>query len=319
MFEKIFRTNIYSIIPLPIMEFTRESILIWTSLPLYVVVILGEMLYSNYRHKKYYTVKGFFTNVYLTILNFSLDALMRFVGVWMLMTYFYNLGGNHLNLSWHPLAYWIVLIIFEDFMYYWEHRLDHTSRFFWAIHVTHHSSDEYNLSVGFRSSVFQPCYRFLFFIPIAYAGFTAEDIMFTYAWTQIWGILVHTQTINKLWAPIELIFTTPSHHRVHHASNVKYLDKNMGMFLIVWDKLFGTFEAEDKSYEPIRYGLTTNLTKINPITVVFHEWKNIWNDLGKSSKFSDKFKYIFGSPGWSHDGSTKTSNQLRAMEKAQTK
>jgi sterol desaturase/sphingolipid hydroxylase (fatty acid hydroxylase superfamily) len=201
-------------------------------------------------------------------------------------------------------------------MYYWLHRNDHVVRFFWAVHVTHHSSEEYNFTVGFRSSVFQPLYRFMYFIPLVLCGFKAIDIMFIYSATQIFGILAHTQTINKLGF-LEYIIITPSHHRVHHASNVKYLDKNMGMLLVFWDKLFGTFEAEDDN-EPVKFGLTENIKTYNPVTMVFHEWKNIITDLKKSSSFTDKLKYVFGPPGWSHDGSKKTSTQLRAELKNKT-
>jgi sterol desaturase/sphingolipid hydroxylase (fatty acid hydroxylase superfamily) len=195
-------------------------------------------------------------------------------------------------------------------MFYWLHRVDHYCRFFWAVHVTHHSSEEFNLTVGFRSSVFQPLYRFIYFIPIAFMGFKGIDIMFAYSATQIFGILVHTQTIRKLGF-LEYIIVTPSHHRVHHGSNVRYLDKNLGMFLIIWDKLFGTFQAEDEK-DPVKYGLTKNLDSQNPVTLVFHEWKNIFSDLvGKRGPLRAKLMYVFGPPGWSHDGSTKTSKQLR--------
>jgi sterol desaturase/sphingolipid hydroxylase (fatty acid hydroxylase superfamily) len=195
-------------------------------------------------------------------------------------------------------------------MFYWLHRVDHYCRLFWAVHVTHHSSEEFNLTVGFRSSVFQPLYRFIYFIPLAFFGFKGIDIMFAYSATQIVGILVHTQTVRRLgW--LEYIIVTPSHHRVHHGSNARYLDKNMGMFLIVWDKLFGTFQAE-LDEEPVRYGLTTNLESKHPLHVVFHEWKNIFKDvLNPQLPLRAKFMYVFGPPGWSHDGSRKTSQQLR--------
>jgi sterol desaturase/sphingolipid hydroxylase (fatty acid hydroxylase superfamily) len=210
-----------------------------------------------------------------------------------------------------PILYWTVLIVSEDFMFYWLHRVDHYCRLFWAVHVTHHSSEEFNLTVGFRSSVFQPLYRFIYFIPIAFMGFKGIDIMFAYSATQIFGILVHTQAIGKLGF-LEYIIVTPSHHRVHHGSNPRYLDKNMGMFLIIWDKLFGTFQAEIDS-DPVKYGLTTNIESQHPFTLVFHEWKNIFNDLTKKkAPIKAKFMYVFGPPGWSHDGSRKTSNQLRA-------
>jgi sterol desaturase/sphingolipid hydroxylase (fatty acid hydroxylase superfamily) len=207
-------------------------------------------------------------------------------------------------------VYWTLLFLTEDFMYYWLHRIDHYCRFFWAVHVTHHNSEEYNLTVGFRSSVFQPLYRFIYFIPLSFLGFKGIDIMFIYSATQIFGILVHTQTVGKLGF-LEYFMVTPSHHRVHHASNARYLDKNMGMVLIIWDKLFGTFQKEEDT-DPVKYGLTSNINSFNPGKMVFHEWVNIFNDLKKKTSLKDKFMYVFGPPGWSHDGSRKTSAQLRA-------
>lgn len=294
------------------MQEFRESLLIMISLPVYIIVIGAELLYSYFHHKHYYTGKGILTNIYLSALNFALDILVRGVCLWVL-NYFYQFRFFEIhNVIW----YFIVLVLAEDFMYYWLHRVDHYCRFFWAVHVTHHSSEEFNLTVGFRSSVFQPLYRFIYFIPLSLCGFTGLDIMFMYSATQIFGILSHTQTIGKLGF-LEYIFVTPSHHRVHHGSNVKYLDKNMGMFLIIWDKLFGTFQAEDES-EPVKFGLTKNIHTNNPFTMVFHEWKAIFKDLAKKCSVKDKLLYVFGPPGWSHDGSTKTSSQLRAELKNKT-
>jgi len=196
-------------------------------------------------------------------------------------------------------------------MFYWLHRVDHYCRLFWAVHVTHHSSEEFNLTIGFRSSVFQPLYRFLWFIPLPFLGFKPEDIMLVYAITQIYGILIHTRFIGKL-GPLEWILSTPSHHRVHHGSNTRYLDKNMGMVLIIWDRMFGTFQVEEEN-DPVKFGLTTNLVQpYHPIKTIFHEWINIGQDLSKPVGMKAKFMYLFGPPGWSHDGSRKTSSQLRA-------
>ena len=175
------------------------------------------------------------------------------------------------------MAYWFALFVVEDFFYYVLHFADHHCRFFWATHVTHHSSQFFNLSTGFRPSVFQPMYRMLFFAPIAWLGFQPIDILVMYAATQIFGTFVHNEACGKL-GPLEWIFVTPSHHRVHHASNPKYLDKNMGMALIVWDRLFGTFVEEDPN-EPVRYGLTKPLDSRGPVNIVLHEWKSIWRDL----------------------------------------
>ncbi len=294
------------------MEQFRELILILTTTPIYAIVIGLEMFYSHKHHKGLYSTKGTLSNVYLTILNMGLDVLMRVTCLNVLNYFFqFRLIDSYANV----VMYWTLLFFAEDFMYYWLHRIDHYCRFFWAVHVTHHSSEEYNLTVGFRSSVFQPLYRFIYFIPLSFLGFKGIDIMFIYSATQIFGILVHTQTVGKLGF-LEYFMVTPSHHRVHHASNVRYLDKNMGMVLIIWDKLFGTFQEEEER-DPVKYGLTTNINTYNPGKMVFHEWINIFKDLRKKCSVKDKFLYVFGPPGWSHDGSTKTSSQLRAQLKDQ--
>jgi sterol desaturase/sphingolipid hydroxylase (fatty acid hydroxylase superfamily) len=294
------------------MEALREQILILVTTPIYVVVILLEILLSNYRPVGKYTVRNTLTNLYFMLLNSSIDLLFRGVYV-VALVWFYQFHIMQVPMG---FWYWFWLIIGEDFLYYWLHRVDHHSRLFWAVHVTHHSSDLYNLTVGFRSSVFQPLYRFIFFIPLALAGFRPLDIVFIYGATQIWGILVHTEHVGKLHWLVEYFLVTPSHHRVHHASNVKYLDRNLGMFLIIWDRLFGTFQKEEDEleYEPLRYGLTKNLTNPNAFTLVFHEWFAIAQDLRTKGSLKDKIWYLIGPPGWSHDGSTLTSDQLRAQE-----
>lgn len=284
----------------------REELLIKLSIPIYAIVIGIEILYSYWHEKKYYSTKGLLSNIYLTTLNFSLDILVRGICLGVLW-YFQRFEFAGINKSVHPVVYWTALLFAEDFLFYWMHRVDHYCRFFWAVHVTHHSSEEFNLTVGFRSSVFQPLYRFIYFIPLSLFGFDPLDVMFMYAATQIYGILIHTKTVGKLGI-LEWFLSTPSHHRVHHASNVKYLDKNMGMIFIIWDRMFGTFAKEE---EEVVYGLTTNLKTYNPITMVFHEWQAIFTDLKQQTSLKHKLLYIFGPPGWSHDGSRKTSRQLR--------
>ncbi len=288
----------------------REALLIAITTPIYVIVIGAEILFSYFHQKNYYSTKGTLANVYLTVLNLSLDILVRGICLFIL-NYFFQL---HAGIISNVYLYWFVLLIAEDFMYYWLHRIDHYCRLFWAVHVTHHSSEEFNLTVGFRSSVFQPLYRFIYFIPLALLGFKGIDIMFMYSATQIYGILIHTKTVKKLGF-LEHFMSTPSHHRVHHGSNVNYLDKNMGMVFIFWDKMFGTFAAENEN-EPVVFGLTENIKTHHPIKLVFHEWVHIFNDLQKPSSFKSKMMYIFGPPGWSHDGSKLTSRQLREKKKS---
>lgn len=295
------------------MASAREQLLYLFSMPLYIIVIGLELLLSNLRKQDSYTWKDTWQNIYLMLLNSGIDLLFRAVYIGIILTFFFT---HQLGSIQNPWLYWATLILFEDFMYYWLHRVDHHCRLFWATHVTHHSSEKFNLTVGFRSSVLEPLYRFVYFIPLAICGFQPVDIAFIYSLTQIWGILVHTEKIGRLgW--LEYILVTPSHHRVHHASNPKYLDKNMGMFLIIWDKMFGTFQPElpVANYQPIKYGLTKPLEKETPVTIVFHEWQNIWKDLArKDIGWREKWGYLFGPPGWSHDGSRQTSEEMRAEE-----
>lgn len=294
----------------------REQIILLWSTPFYVAVIAIEILLTNIRlNKKSYTLRDTSNNVLLTLCNAAVDTAFKLAYLWML-TLVYNKSPFH---GWgFGLTYWLCLLIGEDFAYYWLHRFDHEIRFFWAVHVTHHSSPHFNFSTGFRSSVFEPLYRFIYFIPLAWLGFRPLDILFMYSATQIWGTLVHTEMVGKLgW--LEYIFVTPSHHRVHHGSNPKYLDKNMGMFLIVWDKLFGTFQEElpEDEYAPIHYGLTKDIDQKNFFNLIFHEWIQIYKDATmKGLTFTERIHYIFGAPGYSHDGSRKTSAQMLEAENA---
>jgi len=287
----------------------NEESLITIATPLYIVVIGTEILLSHLQLKKYYTVKDTLMNIYLSLLNAGIDLLFRAIYLFIILQWFY--AHRITEPRNHPWVYWPLLFVLEDFVYYFEHRVDHYCRVFWAVHVTHHSSDEFNLTTGFRSSVFQPLYRFIYFIPLAFLGFRPIDIIFMYALTQIYGILVHTKMIQKMPAWFEILFVSPSHHRVHHASNIVYLDKNMGMCLIIWDKLFGTFQ-EELPGEPVVYGLTKPLDNPHhPIKIIFHEWQSIGKDLQKKTTLFIKLKYLFMPPGWSHDGSSKTAKELR--------
>ena len=263
---------------------------------------------SNWQQSKRYTVKGVLQNIYLSLLNGGLDLLLRWLFYISVLTFCYK--HQFFTIS-NVYLYWGLLFLLEDFAIYVEHRVDHYCRLFWAVHITHHSSEEFNLTTGFRSSVFQPVYRFVYFIPIALMGFHPLDIVFMYSITQTYGILVHTQYIKKMPRWFESIFVSPSHHRVHHASNTLYLDKNMGMCLIIWDRMFGTYQ-EELAEEPVRYGLAKNVEQpYHPTDVVLHEWKAIKKDLRKNISFKDKMKYLFMPPGWSHDGSTQTAVEMR--------
>ncbi|MFZ4542919.1 MAG: sterol desaturase family protein [Saprospiraceae bacterium] len=288
----------------------REQLLLLFSIPLYIAVIGAEMLFSYFGERKWYSIKESATNVYLTLLNMGIDVLMR--GVTVL---FFAWSASNSIFHWEQKSwlYWGVLVIGVDFFYYWLHRLDHSSRLFWAVHVTHHSSQEYNITTGFRSSVFEPLYRFAFYIPLPFLGFDALDILFMHSLLQIYGVSAHTQAVKHLGI-LEYVLVSPSHHRVHHGSNIRYLDKNMGMTLIIWDKMFGTFQDELDS-DPVVYGLVTNPDDRGPVNIVMHEWKAIWKDITQPGiNLRQRIEYALKAPGWSHDGSRLTANQLRKRE-----
>lgn len=296
-----------------------EDLLLKLSTPFYITLI-GLEIFLTYRrgHDNHginnlqkakhtgYSFKDTLTNAILMLINGGIDLLFRaaYVGV---LIWFYNF--KLVEPVANPYVYWILLFFLEDLAFYTLHYVDHHCRLFWAVHVTHHSSEHFNLTTGFRSSVFQPLYRFLYFIPLVLLGFNPADIVIMYSMTQIYGIIVHTEHINKLGF-LEFIFVTPSHHRVHHASNVEYLDKNMGMCLIIWDRLFGTFQ-EELSDTPPRYGLTKPIENNKLTHTVFHEWKEIGKDFRQPVSLRTKLRYLFKAPGWSPDGSRQTSKELQ--------
>jgi sterol desaturase/sphingolipid hydroxylase (fatty acid hydroxylase superfamily) len=289
----------------------QEVLYAWST-PFFAAIILLEIIVSVLVKERNYSIRDSITNVYFALLNIGLDIVMKSFSFIVLGFFFKYKIVTWENENW---IYWVLAFIIQDFLYYIHHYVDHNSRFFWAVHVTHHNSKYYNLTTGFRSPIFQPLYRYIFFFPMATLGFEPLHIMFAYALNQIYGVLCHTNFIKSnlgLWGKI---FITPSHHRVHHASNIKYLDKNLGMVLIIWDKIFGTFQAEESTeeYEEITYGLTKDLDNNGPINIIFHEWKSIFKSYKSNNDLSlkTKLKYIFYRPGWSHDGSSKTSKELQ--------
>jgi sterol desaturase/sphingolipid hydroxylase (fatty acid hydroxylase superfamily) len=192
---------------------------------------------------------------------------------------------------------WVLAFFAADFTYYWMHRTEHEHRILWANHSVHHSSEDYNLTVSMRLSIIESAIEWIFLIPmilIGFAPFQAVVALIFVAQYQTW---VHTERIVKLgW--LDEVFNTPSVHRVHHGSNRKYLDKNYGGVLIIWDKIFGTFQREE---EKVIYGLTRNIHSNNPITINFIEYKNIWKDVKKCRTWKDRFRIVFGNLVWRPD------------------
>lgn len=192
------------------------------------------------------------------------------------------------------IAAWALLVVLDDFCYYWFHRVHHESRFFWAAHVTHHSSQKYNLSTALRQS-WIPLTSLPFYIPVFLLGFSPVQWAFVHGINLVYQFWIHTEAIDKMWRWFEAVFNTPSHHRVHHGSNPQYLDKNYAGIFIVWDRMFRTFEPE---VERVRYGLTKNIDSYNPIYVAYHELVAIVRDVARARTWRARWNLAFGSPGW---------------------
>jgi sterol desaturase/sphingolipid hydroxylase (fatty acid hydroxylase superfamily) len=195
------------------------------------------------------------------------------------------------------LLTWILAFFAADLTYYWMHRIEHEQRILWALHSVHHSSKDYNLSVSFRLSIIEGLIEWIFLIPMILIGFSPFQAivgLILVAQFQTW---IHTERIGKLgW--LDKIFNTPSVHRVHHGSNKKYLDKNYGGFLIIWDRIFGTYQKEE---EQVIYGLTKDINTNNALLINFIEFKSIIKDLKKCKSWKDRFKITFGNLSWRPD------------------
>ena len=188
---------------------------------------------------------------------------------------------------------WVLLFFVDDLAYYCFHRSHHRIRLFWAMHVVHHSSEHYNFSTALRQD-WSPFTSIFFWMPGALL-FEPWMIYLAFSWSLLYQFLLHTEAVRKLPRPIEFIFNTPSHHRVHHGSQEQYLDKNYGGILIIWDRMFGSFEPEE---ERVRYGLTRNIETFHPVKVAYGEYVNIWRDVRAADNWRDRLGFTFKGPGW---------------------
>jgi sterol desaturase/sphingolipid hydroxylase (fatty acid hydroxylase superfamily) len=252
-------------------------------------------------------MKRFPTNIALVIGFVIINILFKGI-IWLIYEFIYA----HRIYSFHISTLVIVVICFiaDDFTYYWFHRLSHQIRFLWASHVVHHSSEEYSLlTAGLRHTwTGNFSGTFLFWVWMPFVGFNPAMVLIIKSVSIIYQFWIHTETINKMPAWFETLFNTPSHHRVHHGSDLIYLDKNYAGTLIIWDKIFKTYQPE--KFTP-QYGLTKKLNTANPFVIAFHEWISMFKDLKKSKGISECLHHVFNAPGWSKNGETKTTKQLR--------
>ncbi|MGX7893988.1 sterol desaturase family protein [Tsuneonella sp. HG222] len=280
------------------------------AVPLFVLLIVLELAWLRRKgHPRHYEARD-------TAVSLALGLGSTVAGALAAGTIAGLLGWVHrfapLDFGWAWWA-WPLCFVLDDLAYYCFHRSAHRVRWFWASHVNHHSSQHYNLSTALRQTwtgFF--ALSFAFRLPLAAIGFEPGMVLTCAAINLIYQFWIHTEAIGRFPRWFEAVMNTPSHHRVHHATNARYLDRNYAGTFIVWDRMFGTFAPEDDR-EPIRYGLVHQLGTFNLLHAVFHEWIGIARDI-RRAPWRHKLSYLVREPGWSHDGSRETSAMIRARD-----
>jgi sterol desaturase/sphingolipid hydroxylase (fatty acid hydroxylase superfamily) len=264
------------------------------SIPFFFLLIGIELLIDRIRKTNYYRFNDAITNL-------SCGIGSQLAGIFLKLLTFGAYVFIYNNFSFFkgqiPFTWWSIIILFVgvDFFYYWFHRLAHEISVLWGSHIVHHQSEEYNLTVALRQAWLQGAFSWVFYVPLAFIGF--EPLMFASvaSFQTLYQFWIHTKFINKMHPAIEYVFNTPSHHRVHHGVNPQYIDKNHGGTLIIFDRMFGTFQPEE---EEVVYGITKQPKSWNPIWVNFEYWIDLFRKVFHVKHFSDKIKMLLGPPGW---------------------
>ena len=278
------------------------------AIPFFVFAMLLEFVVSSNKNMKSYTAKDAFSSIAMGLGNVFIGFLSKLF-VFAALYYVYE----SFRIFTIPITWWSFVILFflDDFSYYWFHRTSHENRFFWASHVVHHSSRHYNLSTALRQTWTGGFYSFIFWLWLPLLGFHPGMILFQMSISLLYQFWIHTELIQQMPKWIEFFFNTPSHHRVHHGSNPIYLDRNHAGILIIWDRLFGTFQPELK-HEKVKYGLVVNIKTYNPILIAFNEWGALFKDLiTRNLSVTNRIKYLYKPPGCKHDGTGKLSSDLK--------
>ena len=286
-----------------------DTLTAWV-LPVMFAILVVEALWSWRTQRGLYEARDFGVSVAMLLGSFLIEIVPKIVIVgWMIQLHEWSPLRDVIVQQWWA---WGLLFFLDDFTYYVFHRTNHEVRFLWAGHVNHHSSEYMNFGTALRQGVGERVYKYLFWLWLPALGFDPAMVLLMIAINLTYQFFTHTEAVRKLPRWFEAVFNSPSHHRVHHGSNVRYLDRNHGGILIVWDKLFGTFSPEAEE-EPVRYGLTTNLSTRNPWTVFAHEYVGIARDASRAKTWRDRFGVLFQAPGWSPDGPDKRAKTLRAQ------
>jgi alkylglycerol monooxygenase len=260
------------------------------ALPIFAVLILTEAVVSALRHQQAYGLQDFAGSMS----QLGMNILVK-LGVDAAVIGFHYYLYQYRIFDWASPLQWLITLVALDFVFYWYHRASHRSRFLWAAHVVHHSSERMNFGTALRQSPTGPFTRALFYWPLPLLGFDPLVIASAGAVATIYGFWTHTEQIKKLWRPLEYIFVTPSHHRAHHGSNPEYIDKNYANFLIIWDRMFGSFEEERA---PVQYGLINNIDTYNPLRIAFAEWIALFRDMARADSARQAWQRWINPPGW---------------------
>ena len=260
-------------------------------LPIILAMILVETLISGLNKKSLYKNKDTLCTSGLLLGNilmgFAIKGATLGLHIFLYQFRIFDLINEI------PLwAMWLMTFILIDFVFYIYHRFSHRVRFLWAIHMSHHSSEEMNFAVSMRQAWLGPVSKIPFFIVLPILGLDPTIIAVAGVISTLWGVVGHTQIVGKL-GPLEWILNTPSHHRVHHGANTEYIDKNYGNLLIIWDRMFGTFEPEKAK---VKYGLVNNVNTFNPMKITFMGWQSMMSDIKKAKNYKEVFSTIFGPP-----------------------
>jgi sterol desaturase/sphingolipid hydroxylase (fatty acid hydroxylase superfamily) len=260
--------------------------------PVFIICMSWEAWWLSRKQRQTYTIRETLVNVVLALSHAVADGI-----AWALVLSLFYMLYNHRLFDIPMNAGSVIgLLVAQDFLYYWFHRGSHRIRWMWASHVTHHSSERMNLSTALRQSVTYPISgMWVFWLPLAWIGFKPEHVVLVVAVSLGYQFFVHTEAVKKLPTWFEAIFNTPSHHRVHHARNPQYIDRNYAGVLIVWDKLFGTFVPEEA---PCEYGITRQIHTSNPLVMMFHEWRDMWGDVFKPGPLWLRVKHLWAPPEW---------------------
>ena len=277
------------------------------AVPAFVILVLFEMWLSRRRDRAAYEPRDTLTSLGLG-LGSTVAGLLT--GTLVVALGFALHHYAVLNIAWQWWA-WIACFVLDDLAYYWFHRTAHRVRWFWASHVIHHSSQHYNLSTALRQTwTGFISLGFIFRLPLFLIGFEPAMVFFCGGLNLIYQFWIHTEAIGRMPRWVEAVMNTPSHHRVHHGVNPRYLDTNYAGVFIIWDRLFGTFTPE-RDDDPVRYGIIKQLGSFNILWAATHEWVGIARDVWRAP-WGSKLGYIVMPPGWSHDDSRDTSDSIKA-------